>query len=95
MMKKKTLLPVMKECCATCPFRDTGWTCVRPLLEQRALNEGTPICHSTGKALTKRLGKARACRGARNLQLQLFAALGFIESPTDEAWAKKCIALGL
>lgn len=75
--------------CATCPFRDEGWKELRPLLEKRVLSEGSPICHSTGRALTKCQGKAQVCRGAQNLQLALFAAMGFIEAPTDEAWAKK------
>jgi len=83
--------------CATCPFRQEGWTHVRDLLQERALNEATPICHSTGsKPLSKRLKKtAHACRGARNLQLQVFAAIGFLEAATDEAWEQKCIELNL
>ncbi|SRR6266511_1564063 len=87
-------LPVRKTHCKTCPFRDDGqgWTHVRDLLALRALTEATPICHSTGKALVRhnreRL-KAHACRGARNLQLQFFHAVGFISSPTDEAWSRK------
>lgn len=81
----------MKAKCATCPFNAGGWSEVRPLLEQRALTQATPICHSTGShALSKKVHKkAHACRGARDLQLRLFASLGFIESATDEAWAKK------
>jgi len=84
-------LPVMRAMCATCPFRDGGLP-VRDLLERRALTEGTPICHSTGdsEVTKKKIFKtAHACRGARDLQLQLFAAIGFIEAATDEAWAKK------
>ncbi len=87
-----TTLPVRKTKCATCPFRPEGWTHVRPLLEKRALTEATPICHSTGKALTRHNGeklKAHACRGARDLQLEFFHGIGFLPEPTDEAWAAK------
>lgn len=83
-MKKP--LPTMASMCATCPFRNEGWTEVRELLQRRALTEGTPICHSTGKALTERLGKAHLCRGARDFQLIMFHRMGFIAAPTDEAW---------
>ncbi|MGR3278504.1 hypothetical protein ACSYAD_25755 [Acaryochloris marina NIES-2412] len=41
------------------------------------LCQGTQhICHSKPD---------RACRGGRDLQLQVFAALGVIDKPTDEA----------
>ena len=88
-------LPVRETQCPTCPFRaakDGGWEDVRPLLIQRALTEGTPICHSTGKALIHHGGKrlpAHLCRGARDLQLGFFHAIGFISANTDEAWATK------
>lgn len=85
-------LPIRKSMCSTCPFRPDGWTEVRPLLEQRALTERTPICHSTGKALKLDNGerlKAHACRGARNLQLEFFHRIGFLSAPTDAAWAAK------
>ncbi len=87
-------LPVRKKHCTTCPFRDDGrgWSHVHDLLAQRALTEATPICHSTGKALVRHNGerlKAHACRGARDLQLRFFHAIGFLSSPTDEAWSQK------
>ena len=97
-MNEKKRLEPMKHSCSTCPFRDTGWTEVRELLQARALStEGTPICHSTGPgALTKRVSKkAKACRGARDLQLRVFFVLGFIEADTDEAWDKKADELDL
>ncbi len=89
--------------CATCPFRpkaEGGWEEVRELLTQRALSEASPICHSTGPGALKRpqsgrFTPARICRGARNFQLEIFARLGWIEAPTDEAWAAKCQELGL
>ena len=84
--------------CETCPFRKGGWEHVRSLLEERALNEATPICHSTGQALTRHKGeklKAHLCRGARQFQLIFFAAIGYISAPTDEAWETKVVELGL
>lgn len=84
-------LDVMLAQCKTCPFREDGWTDVRELLIHRALNEATPICHSTGStALTKKVSsRQKLCRGARNFQLQVFAAIGFIEAPTDAAWNRE------
>lgn len=87
---------VMERMCATCPFRDQGWVEVRDLLTKRALREATPICHSTGRALSKkRLGPSRLCRGARDFQLTVFYRMGFIEAATDEAWNKKRKELGV
>jgi len=87
----KPPLPVMTKMCPTCPFRTNGWTDVRDLLIQRLLNEGTPVCHSTGpRPLSKRIHrKQHACRGARNMQLELFYALGVLPEPTDAAWSHK------
>jgi len=96
MSKKAVDLPIRKDQCKTCPFRDKedgGWENVRPLLIGRALSEATPICHSTGKALVRHGGekpKAHLCRAARNLQLGFFHSIGFISDPTDEAWDAKC-----
>lgn len=65
---------------------------VRDLLTKRALTEGSPICHCTGinhahgKLVSR---KPLLCRGARDLQLRIFASLGFIEAATDAAWDKK------
>ena len=86
--------------CATCPFRKDGWTDLRGLLGERALNEGAPVCHSTGsKALVPRSKRAssrmKLCRGARDLQLTVFHRLGVIGAPTDEAWDAKAKELGL
>lgn len=96
MTRRKKLLPVMAQMCPTCPFRKQGYTCVRELLTDRALKQGTPVCHSTGPApLAKRVHKQRhACRGARDLQLQVFAARGFLEAATDAAWEKQARAMG-
>lgn len=102
MKKPLKLHGVMKAKCATCPFRSdgNGYREVANLLSDRALNEATPICHSTGSSdvtpRNKKVSKLNlACRGARDIQLQLFAAIGFIEAPTDEAWEKKKKQMGL
>lgn len=97
-MKKKRL-PVRPTRCATCPFRDGGPTeFLRLTLTVSALTEASRICHSTGRnnAFHRRTGKPEAlCRGARDVQLNYFAAIGFIQEPTDEAWEAKCAELGL
>jgi hypothetical protein len=87
-MKRYPVMPVQ---CATCPFRDDGWTEVRSLLIERALNEASPICHSTGpEALTKAQHKRpRICRGARLVQAEFFHRIGFLSEPTIEAWEAK------
>lgn len=85
----KRALPVMKRCCPTCPFHAGGWTHVRGLLEERSMT-ATPICHSTGPEALKKgrswIKQEHACRGARDLQLQLMFRLGVIKEPTDESW---------
>ena len=62
------------------------------------MTDASRICHSTGKnnAINKWTGKPEAlCRGARDQQLKMFAGMGFISAPTDEAWAEQCEAMGL
>jgi hypothetical protein len=91
-------LRVMKSQCSTCPFRDDGLIEVRELLIQRALEEGSPICHSTGtnRAHGKLVSRRPLlCRGARDLQLRVFYSMGYIAAETDEAWDQKCRELGI
>lgn len=94
-MAKKKNPPVREAKCATCPFRDgvdLKYSCLRGMLTQAALTEASRICHSTGKnnAFHEDTGKPEElCRGARDVQLQFFFAIGFIEAPTDEAWAER------
>jgi len=94
------MLKVTKVQCVTCPFSKTGWTYLEEFLSNRALNEATPICHSTGPGalVPKKKRTSRqplACRGARLLQAQMFCALGFLDEPTIESWEKKAKELGL
>lgn len=98
--KKKPLkMSIMPVSCATCPFRDGSPTeFLRLHLIESALTKASRICHSTGSnnAFHRRTGKAEAlCRGARDVQLNYFKAIGFIAEATDEAWAAKCGELGL
>jgi len=100
-MKKYKRPPVMPAQCATCPFRngvDRKYSQLRDMLAESAMNESSRICHSTGSnnAFHKRTGKPeKLCRGARDLQLGYFHAIGFIAAATDEAWEAKCAELGL
>ncbi len=94
-------MPVRAEMCSTCPFRDgvdEKYSDLRPMLTISALSEASRICHQTGtnNAFHARTGKPPVlCRGARDVQLRLFHSIGFIEEPTDEAWAAKRNELGV
>ena len=86
--------PVCRVICPTCPFRKgSPYANLAPGLAESALGEASRICHSTGSnnAINHRTGKPPAlCRGARDIQLQFFASIGFIAAATDKAWADKC-----
>lgn len=82
---------VMTQMCATCPFREgSEYAYLRDRLTQSALTEATRICHSTGNnpVIKRRNVPPQICRGARDLQLELFTALGILDEPTDEAWER-------
>lgn len=78
------------EKCQTCIFRsaDEGGTVLHPKRMAQItqyLCQGTQhICHTNPDDLRSAFGH-RACRGGRDLQLQVFAALGVIDAATDEA----------
>ncbi len=85
-------LPLRETKCATCPWReDSPYRYLLPHLTASALTEATRICHSTADSgIMGDTGKpAAVCRGARHTQLRHFAGIGFLEAPTDAAWAKK------
>jgi hypothetical protein len=97
-VKKPIQRPVNKEMCATCPWRKgSPYEYVRETLMVSALTEASRICHSTGSnAINENTGiPERLCRGARNEQLEMFHAIGFLKEPTDEAWDKQCGRLGI
>ncbi len=84
-------MPVMKTMCATCPFKDgSPYSYLVPGLSQSALTESSRICHSTGtNAIGGETGVPNhGCRGARDLQIDMFHALGVLEEPTDECWQR-------
>jgi len=92
------IVPVMKKQCATCPFREgSEYESLMLPLALSAMIEGSRICHSTGSnAIHENTGKPdRLCRGARDVQISLFYGMGFIDAPTDEAWARKVKEMGL
>ena len=99
--KRPADMELMSEMCGTCPFReDSPLKFLRPELERSALTECSRICHSTGgntvvHPLSKTKSKSKLCRGARDAQLRAFHAMGFLDAPTDEAWARKCKELGI
>lgn len=80
-MKSQFLEPNLARC-KTCIFRSPqeGGTVLHPARMEEIteyLCQGNQhICHTNPD---------RACRGGRDLQLQVFAALGLIDEPTDEA----------
>lgn len=95
-MKHKRL-PVMSAMCATCPFRpDSPHREFFVPLAYSAMTDASRICHSTGVNDLYQSGKPeRLCRGARNLQLKLWAKSGFISAATDRAWDAKCREIGI
>ena len=98
MPSKSKRLPVCAAMCATCPFRPgSPYASLAEELAESALNNKSRICHSTGSnAINRRTGKPPLlCRGARDIQLKTFAAMKFIEAPTDEAWENKCKELNI
>lgn len=91
-------LPVMPEMCATCPFRPgSKYAHLAGTLAQSAMAQSSRICHSTGSnAINANTGQPeRLCRGARDIQLNAFYAMRFITAPTDEAWHRKCLEMGI
>jgi hypothetical protein len=92
---KPSIMPVMKKQCPTCPFRDTlDEDCleVRKNVVNRILHEASQICHHPALKGKK---QTHLCRGARDIQLRYFKAIGFLDAATDAAWAAKVQELNL
>ena len=91
--------PVRKTMCATCPFQPGSlYGYLANDLAMRAISDASRICHSTGKnnAIHKRTGlKPHICRGTRDIQLKVMAAMGAIDAATDEAWNKRRVEIGM
>jgi hypothetical protein len=97
-MSKVSNMAVRATMCATCPFRkDSPLAYIAGDLAQSALTEASRICHSTGNnPVVKRVKvREKLCRGARNVQCEAFHAMGFIDAPTQEAFNKKRVELGM
>lgn len=81
---------VMRNKCATCPFREgSTYAHLAEYLKTSAITDGNRICHSTGTSAIKgKTGKPeRVCRGARDEQILFFYRLGVLSEPTDDCWA--------
>jgi hypothetical protein len=92
-------MPVRRTMCATCPFRARSKTAfVIPQLLETMFSTASRICHSTGSnnAFNEETGlPGYLCRGARDVQLQFFYDLKFIDAATDEAWNRKRVDMGM
>lgn len=91
-------LPLRSTMCPTCPFRrGSKYADLAPKLTESALTDASRICHSTGRnAINKRTGlPPHLCRGARDVQLRVMAALGVISAPTDQAWNEGRLKIGM
>lgn len=99
MEQVKAGMPVRKTMCATCPFRRKSKTAfVAPVLLERIYGTASHICHSTGhdNAFNDETGlPEHICRGARDLQIQFYYSIKFIDAATDEAWNAKRIEMGM
>lgn len=85
-------LPVNKEMCGTCPFREgSPYGYLQGTLVASALTEASRICHSTGRSVIyKKTSKPSViCRGARDRQLNYLARIGFLREASDAAWDEK------
>lgn len=91
-------LPLRKTMCATCPFRpNSKYANLAEGLAQSAMSEASRICHSTGSnnGINRRTGKPpHLCRGAREIQLNAFYALGVLDAATDKAWNDARVRIG-
>lgn len=88
-MSKGDNTPLRKTMCATCPFRKgSPYADLVPDLATSAIRNSSRICHSTGSSAIHRYTgkKPHLCRGARDIQLEFFVAIGFLPEATDKAW---------
>lgn len=81
-------MPVMPKRCKTCPFNENGCKEVRDSVMGRLL-EVSQTCHSTGVALNPPRKDTHLCRGARDVQIEFFYRMGFLEEASDTAWFSK------
>ena len=90
--------PLRKTMCSTCPFRaGSPYAFLVPDLTESAMIT-TQICHSTGSnnAVNRRTGiKPHICRGARQVQLKVMHQISVIDAPTDAAWNRSRVMMGM
>jgi hypothetical protein len=85
--------PVMKSKCSTCPFGPNGDRLTECGVTERVVRmEGSQICHHP---VLKGKRETHLCRGARDLQLRVLAAVGVIEEATDDAYNRRARSLGV
>lgn len=90
-MQKIDNSQVMKRKCETCPFHTNErgrYACpdlVSRIMKQ-VLTDSSQFCHHP-RFVEK--PETYICRGARDVQLEIFHRLGVIDSPTDEAWEQE------
>ena len=77
--------PVMKARCKTFLFNNNGDPEIRNRVTARLMSV-SQICHHPRLHDKK---ERHLCRGARDVQLQIFHRLGFLYTPTDQAWDAK------
>jgi hypothetical protein len=77
--------PVMPARCATCPFHPGRDQRLVNAILARTLFQASQVCHHPRLQGKK---ETHLCRGARDEQLILLHRLGWIEEPTDEAFAE-------
>ena len=78
--------------CTTCPFGENGDRRLAANVLDRTLFQSSQICHHPvlhGK------NETHLCRGQRDEQLELLYRMGWIEEPTDAAFAKRSQELGV
>mgnify|MGYP000259340422 CR=1 FL=1 len=80
-------MPVQSRPCRTCPFEGEDPIDLEPDRLQYCTGslvnlEASHLCHSANNK--------KICRGGRTIQLRVLTAMGLIDEPTDEAFAKAC-----
>lgn len=82
----------MKSQCSTCPFGKNGDARTVDSVLRRTLGKASQICHHP---VLHYKPETHLCRGARDIQLKVLTALGFLPEPTDAAFTAKSVELGV
>jgi hypothetical protein len=80
---------VQPQKCKHCPWRSDGVLSDAPIdmdrLKLMVLTSSNHLCHAP--ALVGKV-EDRICRGSRDYQIEFYHALGVLDEPTDDAWAR-------